>query len=188
MNRLSKEIKSFVSRKIAMLDKDESYSRAACAKLRRAIGKPPGETPDVWDITLDGAPEDEKSGKAIHTCLALYALHRQGKEESVCDDETGFGTAVSTLIQINPESEAGVRRRFNAVATSVDFEELAHHARGLIQLLKAKGIKMDYPGFASELYDFQFLKRKNSIRLKWGKQFYRVSKSENKEDERTDEK
>jgi len=188
VNKLSKEVKNFVSRKIAMLDREEPYSKAACAKLRRAIGKLPKETPDVWDITLHGAPGDEKSAKAIHTCLALYALHRQGKTESMSDNETGFGSAISKLVAINPENEIAIRRRFNAVATSSEFAELAHHARGLIQLLKSNEIKMDYPRFAGELYNFQFVERANDIRFKWGKEFYRVIQSGNIENERTDKK
>jgi CRISPR system Cascade subunit CasB len=186
VSKLSKEIRDFVRRKIALLDKDEPYSKAACAKLRRALGKLPEEPPDVWEITLQGAPEGEKSERAVHTCLALYALHRQGKSESVCDYETGFGTAISTLIARNPENETAIRRRFNAVATSVEFTELAHHARGLVQLLKSKDIKMDYPRFAGELYDFQFQESQNRIRLNWGKQFYRVFQDEKNKIEGTE--
>jgi len=166
-------IKIFITSKINTLDKDDPYSKAACAKLRRAVGKPRGETPDIWDITLQGAPEDERAGRAIHTCLTLYALHRQGKVETMCDNKTGFGTAIAKLV--NPENEASIRRRFNAVATSLDYSELAHHARGLIQLLKANSIKMDYPSFASDLYYFQFPEYADNIRLKWGMQYYRTS-------------
>ena len=182
------ELKGFIHRKIEMLDKEKPYSRAACAKLRRAVGKSPGETPDVWEITLYGAPDDEKSGKAIHTCLTLYALHRQGKNESMNAANVGFGTAIAKLVAIKPESEDAVRRRFNAVATSVEFTELAYHAKGLVQLLKSNDIKMDYPNFASELFYFQNPEKKDEVRLKWGKQFYRIIESENNKNERTNEK
>jgi len=171
-------VKNFVESKIATLDRDEPYSKAACAKLRRAIGKPRSETPDIWDITLLGAPEDEKSGRAIHTSLTLYALHCQGKDESMNDSETGFGTAIAQLVSSNMDNEASIRRRFNAVATSMEFTELAHHARGLVQLLKSNDIKMDYPGFARDLFCFQFPEHIDSIRLKWGMQFYRTNNSE----------
>jgi CRISPR system Cascade subunit CasB len=174
-----------------MLDKEEPYSKAACAKLRRAVGKSPGETPDVWEITLYGAPDDEKSDKAIHTGLTLYALHRQGKNESMSEEKVGFGTAIAKLVALKPENEdaiKAIRRRFNAVATSVDFTELAYHAKGLVQLLKSNDIKMDYPRFASELFYFQFPEQVNRIRLEWGKQFYHIVESENNKKERTDEK
>jgi len=176
-------VKNFVANKINLLDRDEPYSKAACAKLRRAIGKSREETPDIWDITLPGAPDDERAGRAIHTSLTLYALHRQGKDESMCDNKTSFGTAIAGLVSKDADNEASVRRRFNAVATSSEFTELAHHARGLIQLLKSNSIKIDYPGFASDLFYFQFPEYADSIRLKWGMQFYRVNNNEGTDEE-----
>jgi len=182
------EVKDFVHRKIIMLDKEEPYSKAACAKLRRALGKSPGEAPDVWEITLYGAPEGEKSESAIHTCLTLYALHRQGKSESMSEEKIGFGTAIAKLVAIKPDSEDAIRRRFNAVATSVEFAELAHHAKGLVQLLKSNDIKMDYPHFANELFYFHLPDQRDKTRLEWGKQFYRIIESENNKNERINEK
>lgn len=176
-----KEIESFVRRTIATLDRDDPYSRAACAKLRRAVGRPLGECPDVWEIILPNAPEGKNSDNVIHTVVTLYALHSQGKNESMSDNATGFGAAIAKLIDPSGSNESAVRRRFNAVATSSEFTELAHHARGLIQLLKASGVKMDYPRFASDLYYFQFPDNANTVRLKWGKQFYHVNISQNLE-------
>ena len=172
-----KELQSFIHSKIAMLDNDTPYSRASCAKLRRAVGKAPEECPDVWEITLPNAPAGRRCGDVIHTVLTLYALHRQGKDESMSDGVTGFGEAVAKLIKPHDEgdNEASIRRRFNAVATSVEFSELAHHARGLVQMLRANGIKMNYPAFANDLYYFQFPEQVDKIRLSWGKGFYRVN-------------
>jgi len=179
-------LKGFILRKIAQLDKKEdSYSKAACAKLRRAVGKIPGECPDVWDITLRDAPEGRVNADVIHTILTLYALHSQGKDESMNDDQTGFGTAIAKLI--DDKNENAIRRRFNAVSTSAEFTELAYHARGLVHLLKAKGIKMDYARFAGDLKSFQNPEYTNNIRLKWGKEFYRTNTSEEIKTERTDE-
>jgi CRISPR system Cascade subunit CasB len=166
-NRLSE----FVLHKIAMLDKkDDSYSKAACAKLRRAVGKSPEESPDVWEITLQGAPKQKNISDIIHVTLTLYALHKQGKDESMNDDKTGFGTAVKKMI--DNENEDAIRRRFNSVITATEFTELAYHARGLIQLFRAKNIKMNYARFADDLYFFQNPEYSNKVRLRWGEEFY----------------
>jgi CRISPR system Cascade subunit CasB len=158
------QLKEFIFYKIRQLDrKNDSYSKAASARLRRAVGKSPGESPDVWDITLQGAPEGRVEQEVIHTVLTLYALHSQGKEESMNDDKTGFGAAIAKLVE--PNNEVAIRRRFNAVSTAMEFSEIAHHARGLIQLLKAKNIKMDYVRFASDLFYFQNLESRNRVRL-----------------------
>ena len=174
---MKREIKdpvaAFVARTIAMLDKDNSsYSKASLAKLRRAAGKSVDECPDVWEITLPNAPKWEQNKDVIHTALTLYALHRQGKESSMCDDKTGFGTAIAKLIEPDKNNEDSIRRRFNLVATSQEFSELAYHARGLVQMLRSKNIQMDYIRFAMDLSRFLNQEHTIKIRLKWGEQFY----------------
>ena len=177
-----KAIADFVRRKIEMLDEDSPKSQAACAKLRRAIGKLPGATPEIWDVTLQGAPDNWQSSDgqasyaelAVHTALTLYALHHQGKSESMNRGSNSFASAAAHIIIRDEGRLEATRRRFNAVATAMDFTELAYHARGIIQLLKAEGIPMDYPRFARDLLDFQYPGGADKVRLQWGEDFYRV--------------
>ena len=179
----------FVSQKVTQLDKDDPGSRAACARLRRAVGKPPGATPDVWEFTLQGAPSewDSLNGKpsyaewAVHTALTLYALHRQGKDRSMNAEKVSFGAAAACLVQRDENRLEAVRRRFNSVATAVDFTEMAHNARGLVLLFKSEDVAMDYPQFANDLFQFQLPGGGDRIRLRWGEDFYqfkRISEDE----------
>jgi len=180
----------FVRSKVALLDRESPWSRAMLAKLRRGIGKSPGEIPEIWEITIGGSPEEWQRSDgmpsyaeiAVHTALTLYALHRQGKSGTMSmsgKDEMGkslgnsFGRAVAKLIEGN--NDQAIKRRFDAVATATDFSELAQHARGLVQLLKAKDITLDYPRFAQDLYAYQFSSGADAVRLHWGEDFYRVS-------------
>jgi CRISPR system Cascade subunit CasB len=184
-------IDSFVRKKIAALDEESSWSRAMLAKLRRGTGKIPGSIPEIWEITIGDSPDDWQSRdgtpsyaeNAVHAALTLYALHRQGKGEIANDnarDENGnssgksFGSAVARLISPDRSNEQAVKRRFDAVATASDFKELTHHARGLIQLLKANNITMDYPRFARDLHFYQIPGYADKVRLRWGEDFYRV--------------
>ena len=177
-----KDVAAFVREKIGLLDEENPWSRGMRAKMRRGIGKAPGELPEIWDLTLNGLKGDMrgKDGKAssaelaIHTALTLYALHRQGALQSVSGGSDTFGGAAARLIRKDALRLDSVKRRFNAAATSVDFTELANHARGIVQLLKAEGIILDYPSFASDLYYYQFPKTADNIRLKWGNDFYFV--------------
>jgi CRISPR system Cascade subunit CasB len=180
-----KPLYSFVRNKVAILDADTSYSRAMCAKLRGAIGKHPGNTPGIWDITLQGFPDKWRSQKgepshaewAAHTALTLYAMHRQGKGRTMNKEGISLGMAIRMLVpQDTDDSFEAVRRRFNAVATAVEFTELAHHARGLIQLIKAADIPLDYPQFAEDLLQFKF--DADRVRLRWGEDFYRIKKED----------
>ena len=178
---------AFVKRKVAELDADTSRAKAACAKLRRAVGKHPNATPDIWDITLTGAPKkwDSRDGQpsreeaAVHAALTLYALHSQSKDTGMNKEGVSFGEAVAKLR--DNDNEESVKRRFNAVATSVDFTELAYHARGIISLLRSKGIEMDYPRFAADLFWFQFPEYADSVRLRWGRDFYKYNNTKESE-------
>ncbi|HWQ76215.1 MAG TPA: type I-E CRISPR-associated protein Cse2/CasB, partial [Syntrophomonas sp.] len=185
-------IKRVTQAKIDRLLEESPWSRAMLAKLRRGIGKQPGELPELFEILLGGMPE-EMYGKgdkpsyaewAIYTALTLFALHQQGKgkdrpmsvagnpEENVAGNS--LGAAVGYLVRRDKEREPAIKRRFDAVATANEFTELAHHARGLIQLLRAEDIPLDYPRFAEDLYWYQFDDVRNRIRLRWGKDYYRI--------------
>jgi CRISPR system Cascade subunit CasB len=183
-------IQTFVRKKIKLLEGDSPWTHAMLAKLRRGVGKAPGSVPDIWEITLGETPEiwHSRDGTpsyaeiAVHTALTLYAIHQQGKglPGSVCNSEgqgnlgNSFGAAVGKLVRPDRSNEHSVKRRFDAAATATDFSELAHHARGLIQLLRGENIPIDYPKLAWDLYQYQFQEGADAVRLRWGQDFYRV--------------
>ena len=193
------ELRSFVGSKIGSLLKssDESYVRASLAKLRRGVGKKPGSMPDIWEFTLENLPEEflSKTGEptnaewAVHMSMTLFALHQQGK--SLPDNpmsksgkgELQLGGAVRKLIVIGGESaEQGIKRRFDAAVTADSPEELSHHLRGIIQLLKSEGVPLDYPQLAVDLYRFLYPEYRDSVRLRWGQDYYRIGKDEEKDE------
>jgi len=159
------------------------------AKLRRGIGKQPGELPELLEVFLEGMPEEMygKDGKpsyaewAIYTALTLFALHQQGKDHpmSIAGNAeknvagNSLGAAAGQLVRRDMERESAIKRRFDAIATANDFTELAYHARGLLNLLRAEDIPLDYPRLAEDLYWYQFDEKKNRIRLRWGEDYYR---------------
>ncbi len=177
------ELSSFVLGKIRLLDMETPWARGMLAKLRRGVGKSPGELPELWEATLidapeawngrDGVPSFEQN--AVHAALTLYALHRQGKTGSMNLKEGGsLGAAAARLVDAGGGNFDAVKRRFDAVVTASDFLELAHHARGIVQLLKAADIKLDYPRFALDLFYYQIPSQLNHVRLLWGQAFYGV--------------
>lgn len=185
------QIKWLTQQKIERLLTEGPWSRAMLAKLRRGIGKQPGELPELFEILFINMPEEfyGQGGRpsyaewAIYTSLTLFALHQQGKDrpmsvgEVIDGKRTGnsLGAAVGTLVKQDRKREPAIKRRFDAVLTANEFTEFAHHARGLIQLLKAGDIRLDYPRFAEDLYRYQFDENRNRIRLRWGEDYYRVA-------------
>lgn len=184
-------IKKLTLEKTERLLTESPWSRAMLAKLRRGIGKQPGELPEIFEILFGDMPEelygkgDEPSYSewAIYTALTLFALHQQGKNNPMSvggkieNKTTGhsLGAAVGLLVKKNGEREHAIKRRFDAVATANEFTEFAHHARGMIQLLRAEDITLDYPRLAEDLFWYQFDEQRNRVRLRWGEDYYRIT-------------
>ena len=57
------------------------------------------------------------------------------------------------------------------------WDELLHHARGLVQLLRVERQGFDYGIFADDLVRIQIPERRDDVRLRWGRAFYRVTPS-----------
>ena len=189
-NKHAYQIRELTRKKTEHLLKEGPWSRGMLAKLRRGIGKQPGELPELFEIILGDMPE-KLYGKgdgpsysiwAIYTALTLFALHQQGKDRPMSvsgksenkNAGNSLGTAVGYLVKQNREREPAIKRRFDAVVTTNEFTELAHHARGLIQLLRAEDIALDYPRFAEDMFWYQFDEKRNQVRLRWGEDYYRI--------------
>ena len=200
------EIETFVGRKIYILqaEADLSSGKAMLANLRRGVGREPGELPQLFGILLSDMPEDfwSKSGTATkeewvcYTALTLYALHQQGydaKSQHMHTDEgVSLGKAMYKLASSydgDPNAEQRVVQKMRILATSADVKELSHHLRGIVQLLKANGISLNYKRLAGDLYEMQFPDGKRKVCLRWGQDFYGGrDKKDNQESKSGEEK
>lgn len=163
-------------------ERDSRHTRADLARLRRGIGKRPGDLPEIWGLLFQDFPEELMSGNgeptraewAVSTALTLYALHQQGMERSADQEGRRLGMAVRELAGGDEDRMKAVSRRFNAFATAQSMPECAHHLRGLVQLLRAGDIPLDYGELAGDLYEFQTPEGAQRVRLRWGQDFYRA--------------
>ena len=174
-------------------DSNESRVRAQLANLRRGIGRKPGDMPELWGMLFAEMPEEmlSQNGQptreewAVYTALTLYALHQQGFKISKQNmheagkPENRLGRAVARLVKDEENDRDRIARRFNAFATADDMLTAAHHLRGLIQLLRAEEIPLDYVHLAENLYDFQNPDFRPNVRLEWGQDFYDKSRAAN---------
>lgn len=198
-------ISKFVQDKLneLILSNNAPMVRTKLAKLRKGVSHKPGDNPEIWDITLSDLPEvflsdngePSKYEYAIHIALTLFAMHQQGRniktecmhKQTPKDSKAQiycFGSAVRRLAGTkDSDSFKSIRRRFNATVTSESIEEFSHHLRNMIQLLKAKGIELDYVSLAQEIYLFQFPDNRDKLRLKWGQDFYRITTSTSSNDD-----
>ena len=127
--------------------------KAQLAGLRRGVGRTPGELPELWGAFLQDMPEELQSTTgnptyaewAIYLALTLYALHQQGQTSPMHKEGEGLGKAARLLVPPGQDpGESSIQKRFNALATATQMPEISHHLRGMIQLLRAGGIPLDY--------------------------------------------
>lgn len=167
----------------ACLGSNPSRARASLAHLRRAVGKEPGEVPEVLGLIIDpDAPtprsdEPTREEIAINTALTLYAVHQQSQGEPMHVRGVGFGRALARIRYRDGDEDRGILRRFQSVGTAGTVEELVYHARGLVTLLRGAGVGFDYGRFAQDLLDFQDPWRRDRVRLRWGRDFYRTDEN-----------
>ncbi len=186
------QVKTYVSGRLRwLLSLPEHPQKAALANLRRGVGRMPGDLPAIWGIFLQDLPPEleSKTGAptraewAIYLALTLYALHQQGHAlpgDNMNREGARFGFAVRQLVKPGEQpQDSSILRRFNALATAASMREGAQHLRGIVQLLRADGIPLDYAQLAADLYDWQSLSAAPRVRLQWGQDYYRPLHKEN---------
>jgi CRISPR system Cascade subunit CasB len=176
------DIAGIVGARIAKLQggylNNRSASVAALAQLRRGVGKPAGSVLDIVEHThaaefVFGWDDDAPSyaENAAHVAMTLYAVHQQSQHRAMHVPGRRFGTAVRRLApEVRPDGP--VARRFAALGTATSFDELSHHLRGLVQLMRAAGVQLDYAQLARDLCFWQMPGRAPRVRLRWGRDFH----------------
>ncbi len=178
------ELNDFVAERVRGLQaaylRGESGATASLARLRRAISDEPGTNPVVWRETL-GLPEQfvgrgdkpSRAERAAHYALTLYATHQQSQGKSMHRGGYSLGRAARQLGKDGSASEQAVLRRFQALGTATSLAEAATHARGLVTQFRGAGIPLDYGKLAAEFVQFQDPRQIGSVRLNWGRDYYR---------------
>ena len=192
----------FVDRRVSDLqnrflsaDRRDPAAVAALARLRRGAGKQPGELLDILEFTVDprlvsGWNSDEPSPQecAAHVAMTLFAVHQQSRGERMHRRGRGLGTALRSLHSGNQKTLPDpLVRRFRMLGTADSFAELTHHLRGVVQLLRADGVPLDYGQLADHLVRWQ-RQGTQQVQLIWGREFYRTRRAALPEEQtRTDQ-
>lgn len=172
--------------------RDKPSTKAIFANIRNSINKDSSVNMDALAYVFKNIPEEflgynknlNDYEKAILTAVQMYALHQQAKTDSVFKIEydegekrQNLGDALKTVRDKEDDTKA-IDRRFNAMITSSNFEELSYHLRQMIKLLKAKSdAKVDYASLADDLY--WFLKnQREEFKINWSRSYYKSNKKE----------
>lgn len=155
---------------------NESAKRAILANFRNSVGKPLNEMTNVWSFLFENLPEEflgtygneTPHEKAIVSVLQIYAICSQGSNQVACDVEEKMGNIGQSLSVLRRENQS-IDQRFNAMITSSSFEELTHHMRSMVKILKAKSVvRIDYAKLAEQLFWYQCGLEKE-MKLDWAR-------------------
>ena len=178
-------------------DLKSSQSRGNLANIRNSINRPLNNSTNLLQLLFRYLPEDFLSAdgkltneeKAVVTTIQLYALHQQSKKDSVLlsdEDEKWKNLGYSLSFLRSEKNSVAVDRRFNTMITSSTFEELSHHMRQMIKLLKSKtDAKVNYTKLSGDLYKF-LTGYGEEVKFSWASRYYFV-KNEKEEGVEEDE-
>lgn len=164
---------------------NSSNGRANLANIRNSINRPLTESIDLLPLLFRYLPEDFLSSdgklsleeRAIVTTIQLYGLHQQAEAESVLlseDAEKWKNLGYSLSFLRKGEDSLAADRRFNTMITSSTFEELSHHMRQMVKLLKSKtDAKVNYTKLSGDLYKF-LTGYGEEVKFSWASRYYFV--------------
>ncbi|EFD93804.1 CRISPR system CASCADE complex protein CasB [Megasphaera lornae] len=170
---------------------ETSAGKAALAKLRHSTGQPLSRMVDVLPMIFEKMPEEflgfrgevTKEERAILITIQLYAWHQQGAHDRVNTNEKYKNMGAALRSMRRGEATVVVDRRFNALITSQDFEELIYHLRQMIRLLKSRTKeKINYPQLSEDLYWF-LRGQKEKLRISWAQEYYKQKGDDTDENE-----
>jgi CRISPR system Cascade subunit CasB len=163
---------------------DRSDAVGSLARLRRGIGRPAGETPDLWGLTgTEPLYERYEHGdlteqamrwaeEAAHAAVTLWSLHQQSHHTARMHRRPGpeLGAAVRRL-HPGAEIDEPARKRFVRVGTAATPAVLAGRLRDLVLLLRRDSVPLDYGLLADQLHTWQRPGGPQSVRRSWGRSY-----------------
>ncbi|QVJ00511.1 type I-E CRISPR-associated protein Cse2/CasB [Nocardiopsis eucommiae] len=169
--------------------RDHPDAVSTLARLRRGAGKTIDEVPELVGVTIDhrfyetfhvNDPRTPDAESAAHEALTLYALHQQSKRDKGMHRRgRDFGGAVRRLMPSGDIDEP-LRKRFVQAQTASSRGTRLDRLRGIVQLLRAEDLPLDYGLLADQLHDTRTAAGAERVRRAWGRGFqaYRPSRSE----------
>lgn len=146
------------------------------AALRRGIGRGPMEAPEMWRFycRIDDRGTVSPALRAEHAALGLFGVHQQSQLRLMHWQGVPLGQALRVLRDSGRYSEAALDRRVTQAATANDLEEMVHHLRGLVTMLKSVPTPqgLDYSRLVNDLIAWQHPDRVGRVRRDWGRHYF----------------
>jgi CRISPR system Cascade subunit CasB len=174
----------FIEALVALYKQED---RAALAALRRGLGRPPGETMEMYPYVAPYTKElTRKQEDAYYFVAALFGLY-PGENWTSSDGRlrTNLGASLQQLANPNEssrESSKSVERRFAALLNAHS-DDLSEHLRQNISLLKSKDIPVDWRQLLRDVINWDDDDR--LVQRDWSKAFWGAGTQESSNDTTT---
>lgn len=121
----------------------ERKERGALAALRRGLGRPPGEAPEMHCHVAHWAAGEKPRWRedVYYLVAALFAYHPV--QWNTQNGQSNLGASFARLKKADGISPVGIERRFTALL-SAHVEDLHIHLRHAMSLLKSKDVPIDW--------------------------------------------
>jgi CRISPR system Cascade subunit CasB len=168
----------FVGRLLALGEKRDGHQeagrRATLAELRRGVGRSPGEAPGAYREVLALLGDGEAAPSFEDACFevaTLYSLYPENKGNVPSDAHTrrrDMGGSLH-LLAATSERKKGAERRLMAML-DCDPDELRHHLRHAVSLLKADVTPIDWLQLLRDLRGWT--RDDRSVQRRWARSFW----------------
>ncbi|GAB4535579.1 MAG: hypothetical protein Fur0018_25950 [Anaerolineales bacterium] len=158
---------SFSQRFVAYLQSlAEKQERGALAALRRGLGQPPGQAPEMYPYVIPYLPAGlHPEGEAACYLLAsLFAFHPESAAKG------NMGDHMAAAARQSPNSEA-IERRFT-VLLNAHPDDLPAYLRQTVSFLKAKGVPVNWEQLLRDLLYWAHPDYGPQIRKRWANAFW----------------
>ena len=144
--------------------------------LRKGMRGGPGEVPALWPYYTTLRPHGQLTRhlEAEHVCLTIFGFHQQGKAYPAHTEQVALGRALKQVRDSGQFSPDAVDRRFNALATAWQLDEISHHLRALVgQMRSVKSpIGFNYTELFWDLVNLQDDATAGRVRRRWGSDYF----------------
>lgn len=153
---------------------ETSQARAEFATLRNAARRAPGEDAKALPLVFSAVPDPDTGRDALSDreiaafhALTLHAEHCQGGYAAHKAGAT-LGHAVYVL-GARRASLSSINRRFQALISSDQVDELVMHLRPLVRMMRQEKLPLDYTRLAADIAGWPYHDSRTRTRIRWSR-------------------
>lgn len=165
---------------LTALQPSTANGRAALARLRRGLGKTPGEAHDVHRFVVPWLNDSDSDWvvACFYLVASLYASYCDSawnKNESSADGDRNLGASFAVWRRLEPRATERLARHFGLLVSS-ERNELSENLRHAISLFRSREVPVDWAVLLGDLRRWD--QDHHPVQFRWAREFWRDSMSQ----------